>query len=105
MYAQHHLSRRVPKVRDLHAVEPDGRCADVVRQVDHELQEQPGEARGLMRYPDKSEAFHSTNTGTRGKSGYNDERVQRFTAYGRTNGCERQTTTPAPTKGVLLVVS
>lgn len=37
---QFHLTRGVPKVRDLHAVQPDGRRADVVGQVDDELEQQ-----------------------------------------------------------------
>lgn len=42
-----YLSRRVPKVGNLHAVEPHGRGAYVVRQVYHKLQQQLRKVRGL----------------------------------------------------------
>lgn len=44
---QLHLTRGVPKVRDLHAVQPDGRRADVVGQVDDELEQQTRKVRSL----------------------------------------------------------
>ena len=42
-----HLTRGVPKVRNLHAVQPDGRRADVVSQVDDELEQQTRKVPGL----------------------------------------------------------
>lgn len=44
-----YLARRVPEVRNLHPVEPNGRRANVVGEVDHELQQQSGKARGLCQ--------------------------------------------------------
>lgn len=61
-----HLPRRVPEVRDLHAVQPHGRRADVVREVDDELQQQPREARRLRE----------TNQPT--KRSFNDSTIQRL---------------------------
>lgn len=43
-----YLPRRVPQVRDLQAVELNGRRADVIGQVDDKLQQQPREARDLQ---------------------------------------------------------